>query len=120
MSLRSALASALLLALASAPAIADGPIGTSGGPDLGFSKTCIIYEHANFDGSERQFNNGFKYVGSAWNDMVSSIACAHYCSVTVYEHRDFGGASHTFSGNIQYVGDFWNDKISSLRLRCTG
>lgn len=95
-------------------------IGTTGGPDVPFNG-CILFEHADFGGHKFTIrgNYNLSYVGSRWNDKVSSIACNPYCEVTVFEHRDFAGASWKIGGNIQYVGDDWNDQISSARVRCS-
>ena len=107
------------LAFAGQGAAAEGPIGTSGGPQVNFNG-CIYYQHANFEGEQRAITDGTgrRYVGDHWNDQISSIACRPGCSVTVYEHRDYGGAHMTFHPNIQYVGDGWNDQISSMVARC--
>ena len=101
------------------PASAEGPVATSGGPNVNF-RGCIYYEHANFGGEQRAIEGGVRrrYVGDHWNDRISSIACNPSCYVVVYEHRDYGGAHWTFHPNIQYVGDDWNDAISSLEARC--
>ena len=117
---RSILFAAALIALIGGGAGAKEAIGTSGGPDGPF-RGCILYEHANFAGHTFTIrgNYNLSYIGSRWNDKVSSIACNPYCSVTVFEHRDFKGASERFRPNIQYVGGWWNDRISSARVRCS-
>jgi Peptidase inhibitor family I36 len=113
-------AATALLAAACSGAQAQEPIGTSGGPDVPF-KGCILFEHINFGGAKFTIrgNTDLSYIGSRWNDKVSSIACNPYCGVTVFEHRDFKGASWKVGANIQYVGDRWNDKISSAKVRCS-
>ena len=107
------------LAFAGHSAAAEGPIGTTGGPNVNFNG-CIYYQHANFAGEQRAITAGTRrnYVGGHWNDQISSIACRPGCYVVVYQHRDYGGAQTTFHPNIQYVGDGWNDQISSLIARC--
>jgi hypothetical protein len=101
-------------------ASAGGPIGTSGGPNIA-PLACIAYQHSNFAGAKFTVNGNYdvSYVGSRWNDKISSIACNPYCRMTVYEHRDYKGRSHVFGSNIQFVGDFWNDRISSMKVRCS-
>jgi Peptidase inhibitor family I36 len=101
------------------PAAAEGPIGTTGGPNIQF-QGCMYYEHINFGGKQGSIPGGIRRkLGSAWDDEISSIACNSYCKVTVFEHRDFNGASHTFAGNISFVGDGWNDDISSMVASCS-
>jgi hypothetical protein len=101
-------------------ASAEGPLGTTGGPTINFIG-CMYYEHINFGGGHTSVPGGIQrnYVGSAWNDKISSVACNSRCSLEVFEHRDLKGRSHTFRGNITFVGDFWNDRISSMVARCS-
>jgi Peptidase inhibitor family I36 len=117
MSMKTLFTGALFIAIASA-ALAEGPIGTSGGPDVPFMG-CIAYEHRDFGGAKFTFrgNVNVKYIGDRWNDKISSFACRGGCTMTFFEHRDFKGA-HRSWGTTQYVGDDWNDSISSLYVRC--
>ena len=107
------------LALAPVTVRAEGPIGTTGGPNVPF-KGCYYYEHDGFKGERREIPFGVRrnYVGDHWNDKISSIACSPGCSLRVWEHRDFKGASRVFQPNTLYVGDSWNDEISSLEPVC--
>jgi hypothetical protein len=110
-----------LLGFSACPALADGELMTSGGPEVP-PNSCIYYEHIDFDGHSVHIPLGIrrKYVGDDWNDEISSIACANGCRLLVWEHRDFVGASRTFAENgaHQYVGDDWNDSISSMKVAC--
>lgn len=117
--IKSTFLSAALLAAMCGNAPAQEALGTNGGPSVSF-KGCILFEHANFSGHKFTIrgNYNLSYIGSRWNDRVSSIACNPYCEATVFEHRDFKGASWRVGGNIQYVGGDWNDLISSARVRC--
>ena len=113
---------AALIALSqSRTAIAEGPIGTTGGPEVTI-QGCFYYEHQNFEGERRDIPLGLnrRYVGDAWNDRISAIACSSDCALRVWEHRDFQGAARTFAGAISYVGDEWNDRISSMKPICNG
>lgn len=116
--LKHAFVFALALGFAGA-ARAEGAIGTTGGPQIGF-KGCVAYYHDNFRGAKFTIRGNYdlSYIGSRWNDQISSIACNSYCSMVGFEHRNFGGASKQFAGNILNVGDDWNDRISSARVRC--
>ena len=100
-------------------AAAQGPVGTTGGPGVGF-RGCIYYQHAGVEGNRRVIAAGTRrrYVGDVWNDQISSIACNRSCHLIVYEHRDYGGERRAFYPNIQYVGDAWNDRISSMVAVC--
>lgn len=97
----------------------DEPRATSGGPDVPITG-CFYYEHSDFNGAWEEIPLGVRrrYVGDAWNDQISSIACSPGCALVVWEDRDFGGASERFAGNIMYVGDSWNDDISSMEPVC--
>jgi peptidase inhibitor family I36 len=110
---------AILLAGSMLASAQSGPIGTTGGPNITFLG-CMYYEHINFGGARTSIPGGVRrtYVGSAWNDKISSIACNPYCSLEVFEHRDLKGASRVFRGNISFVGDSWNDRISSMIASC--
>jgi hypothetical protein len=111
----------LIAGIAFAPATGrteEGPISTSGGPDVPF-EGCFYYEHASFGGMRRDIPRGLKRnLGDRWNDEISSIACSPGCGLLVGEHHDFGAAQETFWGATQYVGDAWNDDISSLKVVC--
>lgn len=113
---------ATLMAIpASTPVLAQqGPIGTTGGPNV-FFRGCWYYEHASFGGGRREIPEHMNrtYVGSDWNDRISAIACHRNCTATVFEHASNGGARRQFRGNILYVGDAWNDRISSLWVTCS-
>jgi len=95
-------------------------VGTSAGPEVPF-KGCIAFQHMDFKGAKFNFkgNVNVSYVGSNWNDKISSFSCAIGCQITIFEHRDFKGASATFGAAQSYVGSTWNDRISSLRVRCS-
>jgi hypothetical protein len=105
----------VLTTLALAPVIvrAEGPIATTGGPNVPF-KGCYYYEHTEFKGERREIPAGVRrnYVGDHWNDKISSIACSPGCSLQVWEYHDFTGASRIVHPNSFYVGDACNDDIS--------
>lgn len=97
--------------------------GAQGGaPEAGGPRTydCIGYEHRDFGGSRITQNSGrgWKYVGDAWNDKISSFRMRAGCRVVAYHHRNYVGTSKTFRGDYRYVGDLWNDEISSWKCHC--
>ncbi len=102
------------------PAWAGGPIASSADHVDEGAHACAFYEHINATGKKLYLDGGraFRYVGSAWNDKISSIQCGRNCSATTFQHRDYGGARSTWTGNILYVGDSWNDQISSIQVTC--
>ena len=112
---------ALVLLLPPPAALAEGELGTNGGPPQP-PYTCTYFEHINFGGASQSLALGTlrRYVGDAWNDEISSIACDPRCAFVAYEHRDFDGATKIFADgyNTSYVGDDWNDRISSAELFC--
>ena len=59
-------------------ALAEGPVGTSGGPEITNIRGCVAYEHENFAGSSFDIVDGTRrpHIGDDWNDRISSIACS--------------------------------------------
>ena len=112
---------ALAMMLQPLTALAEGELGTNGGPPQP-PYTCTYFEHDNFGGAAQSLAFGTlrRYVGDGWNDRISSIACDPRCAFVAYEHRDFDGATKIFADgyNTLYVGDDWNDRISSVELFC--
>jgi hypothetical protein len=115
------LTAAYLIALPVSLASAEDEFATHGGPSVP-AESCIYYKHIDFGGESRSIPLGIgrKYVGDAWNDEISSIACASRCRLQVWEHRDYVGESRSFANGYatQYVGDAWNDRISSMKVFC--
>ncbi len=106
-----------ILATAALPARAAGEREQGGPPK---PVQCIAYQHRDFKGAKmtQYAGQGWKYVGSAWNDKISSFKIADGCHVVAYHHRDFRGDSTTFRGYVKYTGDLWNDQISSWKCVC--
>ena len=76
-----------------------------------------VFEHRDFKGDRWRTSFGYKYVGSDWNDRISSII-VYSGYFEFFEHRDFGGASKLLSpGHYAFVGDYGiaNDTISSWK-----
>jgi hypothetical protein len=102
-------------------ALAEGPVGTSGGPEITNIRGCIAYENENFAGSSFDIVDGTRHphVGDDWNDRISSIACSSGCVMTTYEDINYAGDWHFWRGNNSYVGDDWNDRMSSFTVDCS-
>jgi hypothetical protein len=84
--------------------------------------TCAAYENENFGGRRLVARDGaaMEYVGRAWNDRISSVACAPGCRLIAYHTIVFGGARANFAGARPTLGPVWNDRISALRMSCEG
>lgn len=110
---------ALFAATIAGAAMAASPTPAANYWPYGFSG-CEIYEHRGFKGAILRFaaTRTYRYVGSRWNDRISSVHCTAYCTFTAWEHRDYKGATKTFGDYTEYVGGDWNDKISSMRADC--
>lgn len=97
---------------------ADGRNET--GAFTGMDGACYAYEHRGFDGDRQTLGMRriMNYVGSSFNDEISSFRVAPGCKIVAWEYRDKGGEETTFYSDAEYVGDTWNDRISSYACRC--
>lgn len=89
------------------------------GPDIAF-EGCVYFEDAGFAGRrvDVRGNSAVEWIGAAWNDRISSVACRAGCRLIGYEHINFGGARRSFTGAVADAGPDWNDRISALRVVC--
>ena len=89
------------------------------GPEIAF-RGCAYFENANFTGrrGELRENASAEWVGSAWNDRISSVACHPGCRLVGYVDINYGGQRRNFSGAVADLGAGWNDRISALRSVC--
>lgn len=87
-------------------------------PEIPFAG-CSFFEHRDYEGHhfEVRGSRDVSWVGSAWNDQISSFSCSAGCVATVYEDRDFGGAY--VSGAYLAYDAYWNDRISSMKVVCS-
>ena len=98
------------------------PDPNSGGQASG---DIVVYEHIDFSGASTSWSSSQSYVGSAWNDRVSSVHVPEGRTVVLYEHADFGGASLTLQGDVADLRAFpgpgldgtWNDVASAIEIR---
>ena len=90
------------------------------GPAIGF-QGCAWFEHADFGGRRGEARAGghLNWVGPAWNDRISSVACHEGCRLIGSEDINYTGARRTFHGNVATLGAGWNDRISALRVVCS-
>lgn len=89
------------------------------GPEIGF-RGCAYFEDTGFRGRRADAREGanVEWIGAAWNDRVSSVACAGGCRLIGYEHINFGGPRRNFTGAVAEADAGWDDKISALRVVC--
>lgn len=79
-----------------------------------------VFEHRDFQGDNWRTTFGYSFVGSHWNDRISSII-VHSGYFEFYEHRDFAaehwGPIRLGPGQYAFVGDvgITNDSISSWK-----
>ena len=85
-------------------------------------RTCVAFAEEVFNGDGLRAPDGvaFEYVGEAWNNRISSIACAPGCRLIAYQTIVFGGARASFTGARPRLGPNWDDRISALRVACDG
>ncbi|MCI5127006.1 MAG: hypothetical protein D3907_00590 [Candidatus Electrothrix sp. AUS3] len=85
------------------------------------STACEMFLHSKFKGNKYLVYSGAQiaYVGTAWNDQVSSVKVPAGCQLKVYLHSQFKGFDKIYpAGPYSYVGDSWNDQISSVKCVC--
>ena len=85
-------------------------------------RTCAAFEDENYGGRRLEAHDGaaMEWVGRAWNNRISSVACAPGCRLIAYHAIVFGGARANFTGARPALGPVWNDRISALRIACDG
>lgn len=89
------------------------------GPGIAF-QGCAYFEDTGFAGrrADVRENSAIEWIGTAWNDRISSVACHAGCRLIGYEHINFGGARRNFTGAAPEVGPGWDNRISALRVVC--
>eukprot|EP00808_Paulinella_micropora_P029593 g7498.t1 len=78
--------------------------------------SAIFYKDANYGGGSLPLTSSSSWLGSTWNDQISSLRVPTGGSVTLYEHSDYQGNSQVFTQDSSWVGSYWNDKASSIRV----
>ena len=80
----------------------------------------VVYTDANFGGNEWRTNLNYSWVGSSWNDCISSIVVVSGTWV-FYENANYGGAQSNPLGPGYYSWvessdvNIANDSISSFK-----
>lgn len=83
-----------------------------------------LYQHIGFAGTSFGSATDQSYVGSAWNDVISSVHVPDGRTVLLFEHADFRGQSLTLTGDADDLRDYpgpgldgtWNDAVSAIRI----
>lgn len=64
--------------------------------------------------TDKEYTKG--WVGSEWNDRISSVKTYYGCDARLYEDANGGGSYTGWIDRTNYVGDAFNDETSSIRL----
>lgn len=76
-----------------------------------------FYENAYYGGNSFGASSNISWVGSYWNDRISSLTAGynHNWTVMCWDINYGGSRFWVQSGiNVSYVGSTWNDKASSI------
>jgi len=81
------------------------------------TSAICFYEHVNYQGASFCAGADSTWIGSAWNDRVSSVKVKAGYKVQLFQHINYGGNSVTLTGdtaNLVSLG--FNDAASSLKV----
>ncbi|MBB3193629.1 hypothetical protein CDN98_01245 [Roseateles terrae] len=80
---------------------------------------ACFYENANYQGASFCADADSSWVGTAWNDRVSSVKVRSGYSVQLFDDINYGGRSVTLSADAPNLGSnsSFNDIVSSFRIR---
>ena len=81
------------------------------------SGSVCFFEHINYQGQSFCTSTDTAWIGSAWNDRVSSVKVTAGYKVQLFEHINYGGRSLSLSAdNANLVASSFNDFASSLKI----
>ena len=104
----------LLAACSTAPTEAPATLDKQAAALPGDAKVCF-YEDVNYQGRSFCASDTRAWIGSAWNDRVSSVRVKDGFRADLFENAEFRGRSLTLSGDAAAIPRF-NDLASSFRL----
>ncbi len=83
---------------------------------------ACFYEHANYQGASFCADVDSSWVGTAWNDRISSVKVRSGYSVQLFDDINYGGRSVTLTADAPNLGNnsSFNDLASSFRIRQSG
>ncbi|WP_057641800.1 beta-1,3-glucanase family protein [Stenotrophomonas daejeonensis] len=96
-------------------------VGSGGnGGGSGSGKVCF-YEHVDYAGASFCADADSNWVGTDWNDRVSSVKVQSGYQVQLFADINHGGGSVTISGNEpNLVGRGFNDQMSAFKVQVAG
>ena len=102
-----------------------------------YAQCAILYQHSYYRGNSLPLSDGAfvtfghhseggtavggrapSFIGTYWNDQVSSFKLRRGCSLYIWQHADAAGARATYTVSIKKFGSRWNDQVSTVRCGC--
>lgn len=83
---------------------------------------ACFYENANYQGASFCADADSSWVGTAWNDRISSVKVRSGYSVQLFDDINYGGRTVTLTADAPNLGNnsSFNDIVSSFRIRQAG
>lgn len=75
-----------------------------------------FYTDANYGGASFCAGSDSSWVGTTWNDKISSLKVQSGYQVQLFNDVNYGGTSKTFTADAAFVGADFNDLASSFRI----
>lgn len=75
-----------------------------------------MYWDWHYQGGGQGYYGDVNWIGSHWNDQVSSFSLEGGCCVTFYEDIYYGGNSGCWCSSSNWIGNYWNDRMSSFKV----
>lgn len=85
----------------------------------GKSGTVCFYEHTNYQGASFCADADNSWVGTGWNDRISSAKVQGSYQVQLFGDINYGGAAKTLTADAASLPDF-NDQASSFKVAKVG
>ncbi len=95
--------------------------GGGGGGGVDAAGAVCFFEHVNYAGASTCADATSGWIGTVWNDRVSSLKLKPGYAIDVYQDINFTGRVLTLTSdtvNLDALG--FNDALSSFRVRTTG
>ena len=90
--------------------------GTGGGGGSSSSGAICFYADANYGGDSFCADSDSSWVGTVWNDRVSSVKVKAGYQVVLSNDINYGGASLSLTGDTANLPASFNDKLSSFKV----
>lgn len=93
-------------------------VGSGGGGSSGATGKVCFYENIDYGGASYCADADSSWVGTAWNDRVSSLKVQSGQQVQLFQNINYGGSSITVTGNEpNLVSRGFNDATSSFKVQ---